>query len=122
MSRLGHFASAYTQPDKLFEAPVKAAQQLMDKGRFHVDEVDMWMLTEAFGNQAVQNAQALCIDSSRLNLFGGAIALGHPIGFSGLGREFEAAFFMYRTGGVRRAIAGACGGGGRGTVHEHLPV
>lgn len=120
MARFGHFASGYTNPGDLFEAPVKAAQILMGKGDFDVTDVYQWFLTEAFGNQVAQNLNALSIDDACVNYYGGAIALGHPIGFSGLCREGEAAIYLSRDRAAERAVAGACGGGGRATMHEQL--
>ena len=122
MGRFGQFANVYTQPGDLFEAPVKAAKLLMKKGKFSVDDVYMWMLTEAFGNQAAQNLVALGIDGNCVNCYGGAIAKGHPIGASGLFREMEALIYLMENPEAERAVAGACGGGGRATMHEVLPA
>jgi acetyl-CoA C-acetyltransferase len=78
-----------------------------------VDELDFVEINEAFAAVALQSMADLGLDAATVNIHGGAIALGHPIGASGARLAVHAAHELARRGGGRAAVA-LCGGGGQG--------
>jgi acetyl-CoA C-acetyltransferase len=83
----------------------------MEKTRTRIEDYDLFEINEAFAAQAVANAIALRIDPDRLNVNGGAIALGHPIGASGA-RVLVTLLHALQDRGGQRGIASLCLGGG----------
>jgi acetyl-CoA C-acetyltransferase len=71
------------EPSQLFVAPVGAVNRLLAKTKMQVQDVDLFELNEAFASQTIACQRQLGIDSDRLNIHGGAIAIGHPLGCSG---------------------------------------
>ena len=92
-------------------APVGAVEQVLAKTGWSRDEVDLWELNEAFAAQSVALARELRLDTERINVRGGAIALGHPIGASGA-RILTTLLHTMRDRDARRGIAAMCLGGG----------
>jgi acetyl-CoA C-acetyltransferase len=105
------YAQAAVKPLELFTAPPFAIQRLMEKTRTRIEDYDLFEINEAFAAQAVANANALRIDPERLNVNGGAIALGHPIGASGA-RVLVTLLHALQDRGGQRGIASLCLGGG----------
>ncbi|KAH8302431.1 hypothetical protein KR044_006388 [Drosophila immigrans] len=93
--------------------PVTAVEALLTKLNWSREEVDLYELNEAFAAQSLAVLQCLQLDSSKVNINGGAIALGHPIGASGSRILVTLLYALERTGG-RRGIASLCIGGGMG--------
>ncbi len=83
IARITGYAHAGNQPGMLFDAPRLAVTKLLDKTSQTIDEFDLIEVNEAFAAQVLANGQALNWDWDRVNIRGGAIALGHPIGASG---------------------------------------
>jgi acetyl-CoA C-acetyltransferase len=104
-------AQAAVAPLELFTAPVFAVQRLMQRSNTTLNDYDLFEINEAFAAQAVQNGRALGIDWDRLNVHGGAIALGHPIGASGARVLVTLINALQRRGGGR-GLAALCLGGG----------
>jgi len=77
------YASGGTEPQDLFFAPIVAVQNLMTRTGTSVEDYDLVELNEAFAVQAIADMRALGMDEERVNVHGGAVALGHPIGASG---------------------------------------
>ena len=77
------YASGGTEPQDLFFAPIVAVQRLMTKTGASVEDYDLVEVNEAFAVQAIADMRALGMDEERVNVHGGAVALGHPIGASG---------------------------------------
>ena len=77
------YASGGTDPQDLFFAPIVAVQNLMARTGASVDDYDLVEVNEAFAVQAIADMRALGMDEDRVNVHGGAVALGHPIGASG---------------------------------------
>jgi acetyl-CoA C-acetyltransferase len=111
IARVTHAAQAAVPPIELFTAPSFAIQRLMDRAGTTVDDYDLFEINEAFAAQAVANIRALNLDPDRVNVHGGAIALGHPIGASGA-RVLVTLIHALRMRGGRRGIAALCLGGG----------
>lgn len=111
LARVEHAAQAAVPPLEVFTAPPLAIQRLMDRAGTTVDDYDLFELNEAFAAQVVANIRAGNLDVDRVNVHGGAIALGHPIGASGA-RVLVTLIHALRQRGGRRGIASLCLGGG----------
>ncbi|EDW33061.1 GL16175 [Drosophila persimilis] len=101
------------EPRVMGLGPVTAVEALLTKISWKRDEVDLYELNEAFAAQSLAVLKDLQLDASKVNVNGGAIALGHPIGASGARVLVTLLYALERTGG-RRGIASLCIGGGMG--------
>jgi len=97
----------------LARTPAKAARQALEKIGRAPEDVDLWEFNEAFASVAINSIRMLGIDEDRVNVNGGAIALGHPIGASG-GRIIGALVHELRRRGGGLGCAAICSGGGQG--------
>ena len=105
-------AATHSQdPEWFTTAPVYAIRKLLDRVGWGVDQVDLFEINEAFAVVAMVAARELSIPDEKLNIHGGAVALGHPIGCSGARILVTLLHAMKRTGG-RRGVASLCIGGG----------
>jgi acetyl-CoA C-acetyltransferase len=111
LARIIGMAQAAVPPIEVFTAPPFAVQKLMQRTGTTVDDYDLFEINEAFAAQVVANVRALGLDPDRLNVNGGAIALGHPIGASGA-RVLATLIHALRRRGGQRGIAALCLGGG----------
>ncbi len=105
------YASSGTEPQDLFFAPITAVQNLMGKEGKTVDDYGLYELNEAFAVQALADMRALEVDPDRVNVNGGAVALGHPIGASGA-RILVTLLNAMDDRGVESGMASLCLGGG----------
>lgn len=87
----------------------------MEKAGWSIDEVDLYELNEAFAAQSIAVVKGLGIDPSKVNINGGAIALGHPIGASG-GRVLVTLLHALKRTGGKKGVAALCIGGGMGVA------
>jgi acetyl-CoA C-acetyltransferase len=111
MARVIGYASAATDPLWLFEAPELALKKLFEKTGTSLEDWDLLEINEAFAAQIVANGKAFQWDWDRVNVNGGAIALGHPLGATGA-RLVVTLLHALRQHGKSRGIAGLCHGGG----------
>ncbi|GAB4429575.1 MAG: acetyl-CoA C-acetyltransferase [Chloroflexi bacterium OHK40] len=111
LGRVDHAAQAAVAPLELFTAPPLAIARLMDRAGTTIDDYDLFEINEAFAAQVVANIRAAGLDPDRVNVHGGAIALGHPIGASGA-RVLVTLLYALRQRGGHRGIASLCLGGG----------
>ncbi|WP_293575402.1 acetyl-CoA C-acyltransferase [Phaeobacter sp.] len=111
---LGH-ASHAQAPGLFTTAPVPAARKLMDRLGWGVEDVDLWEVNEAFAVVPMAFMRELGIPRDKVNVNGGACALGHPIGASGA-RIMVTLLNALETRGLSRGIAAICIGGGEGTA------
>jgi acetyl-CoA C-acetyltransferase len=111
MARVLGYASAATDPLWLFEAPELALGKLLKKTGTTLDDWDLLEINEAFAAQIVANGKAMSWDWDRVNVNGGAIALGHPLGATGA-RLVVTLLHALQQRGKSRGIAGLCHGGG----------
>jgi acetyl-CoA C-acetyltransferase len=111
MARVLGYASAATDPLWLFEAPEMALKKLLDKTGTALDDWDLLEINEAFAAQIVANGKAFDWDWDRVNVNGGAISLGHPLGATGA-RLVVTLLHALQQRGKSRGIAGLCHGGG----------
>jgi acetyl-CoA C-acetyltransferase len=111
LARIIGVAQAAVSPLEVFTAPPFAIERLWDRTATTVDDYELFEINEAFAAQIIANIRALNLDSDRVNVGGGAIALGHPIGASGARVVVTLIHALQRTGG-QRGIASLCLGGG----------
>jgi acetyl-CoA C-acetyltransferase len=93
--------------------PAMAAQKLLDRSGLSTKDIAVWEINEAFANVAITSARNLGIGEEQINRFGGAIAMGHPIGASGA-RLVGTLINQLRRRGGGYGIAAICSGGGQG--------
>ncbi len=111
VARVVGYASVGVQPLWLFDAPADALRVLLRRTRTKLDEWDLLEVNEAFAAQILANGKALQWDWERVNVNGGAIALGHPLGATGA-RLVVTLLQALRQRQLRRGIAALCHGGG----------
>lgn len=100
-------------PEVMGIGPVPAIKALLERTGMRLSEIDRFEINEAFGAQVMACARELGIDENKLNVNGGAIAIGHPLGASGVRLSITLARELKRAG-LRYGIASACIGGGQG--------
>ena len=115
LARIVGYATSGLEPKLVMMTPVEAVRKLLKKTGWTLDDVDLFELNEAFAVQAVAVTRELGLDPERLNIQGGAVALGHPIGASGARVLTTLLYALRRTGGSR-GIATLCLGGGNGVA------
>lgn len=113
MARIVSWACAGVEPAFMGLGPIPAARLALKKAGWTVDEVDLWEINEAFAVQTIAVLEALELDPDKVNVNGGAIALGHPIGASGA-RVLVTLLHALSTRGLKRGVATLCIGGGMG--------
>lgn len=111
LARITGYATGGTEPQDLFFAPIFAVQNLMKKSNAKIGDYDLIEANEAFASQALANGAGLDWDWDRVNVNGGAIALGHPIGASGA-RVLTTLLYAMRDRGAKTGMATLCLGGG----------
>jgi acetyl-CoA C-acetyltransferase len=111
LARITGYAQSAVEPLWLFIAPVRAIRKLYDKTGLTQEAVDLFELNEAFAAQVLANGRELNLDWGKVNVNGGAIALGHPIGCSGA-RVLITLIYALRNRGLKTGFASLCLGGG----------
>jgi len=111
IARITGYAQADVAPEWLFEAPIEGVRRLLEKLDLKLDEFDLVEINEAFAAQVLADGNALGFDWDRVNVNGGAIALGHPIGASGA-RVLTTLLYELKRRGGHRGLATLCLGGG----------
>jgi acetyl-CoA C-acetyltransferase len=107
------YSSAGVDPRYMGMGPVPAIEQALSKADLSLDQIDLFELNEAFAAQSLAVMKELGLDASRVNVNGGAIALGHPIGASGA-RVLVSLLYEMQRRGSKRGLASLCIGGGQG--------
>lgn len=111
LARITGYAAAGGEPKDLFFAPIVAVRNLLAKTKTSINDYDLIEANEAFAVQAIADGRALGWDWERVNVHGGAIALGHPIGASGA-RILTTLLYALKTRGQTTGLATLCLGGG----------
>ena len=115
MCRIKSYASAGVDPSIMGIGPVPATRKALEKAGLELADIDLIEANEAFAAQSLAVGKDLGIDPEKLNVNGGAIALGHPIGASGARILISLLYEMERRGS-RYGLATLCIGGGMGTA------
>lgn len=113
LARIKAIAGAGCEPQIMGMGPVHATRKVLERGGVALDDIDIFELNEAFASQALACMNELGIAAERVNLDGGAIALGHPLGATGARITGKAAALLVREG-KQLALATQCIGGGQG--------
>lgn len=113
--RVVSYASAALDPIDMGLGPVYASQTALKKAGWKIDDVDIFEINEAFAAQSIAVIRSLGIDPEKVNVSGGAIALGHPLAGSGCRIVVTLIHEMIRLG-VKRGLASLCIGGGQGVA------
>jgi acetyl-CoA C-acetyltransferase len=111
LARVVAYATSGVAPKDIFIAPVLAVRQVLDRAGLRPGDIDLFELNEAFAAQMLACGKELGLDEGRVNVNGGAIALGHPIGASGA-RVLVTLLDALEQRGLRRGLASLCLGGG----------
>jgi acetyl-CoA C-acetyltransferase len=121
MARVVAYATSGVAPKDIFLAPVPAVRRVLEKADLRLADIDLFEMNEAFAAQMLACIKELRLDEERVNVHGGAIALGHPIGASGA-RVLTTLLYALERRGLRRGLATLCLGGGNAvaTVVERV--
>ncbi len=111
LARITGYATGGGEPKELFFAPIDAVRRLMEKMKVGIGHFDLVEANEAFAAQSLADGRALCWDWERVNVNGGAIALGHPIGASGA-RVLTTLLYALADRKLKTGMATLCLGGG----------
>lgn len=113
LARIVGSASAGVDPSIMGVGPIDAIGKLLDRTGFTAGDIDLWEINEAFASQALASARAVGIDRSMLNVNGGGIAIGHPLGCTGA-RIVGTLAYELRRRKLKRGVASLCVGVGQG--------
>ncbi len=115
MAKIISYASAAVEPAYMGMGPVPAVRKALAKADLKMEDIELWELNEAFAAQSIAVLSELGLDDSHVNVNGGAIALGHPIGATGA-RILTTLLYAMEDIGVHVGLAGLCVGGGQGAA------
>ena len=115
LCKIVSYASAGVDPSIMGVGPIPASKKALEKAGLTVDDIDLFEANEAFAAQSVAVGRELQIPEEKLNVNGGAIALGHPIGASGA-RILITLIYEMKKRGAHKGLATLCIGGGMGTA------
>jgi acetyl-CoA C-acetyltransferase len=113
LAQIVSYASAGVDPRYMGLGPIPAVERALEKAGLNAADIDLFELNEAFAAQSLAVISELGLDPARVNVNGGAIALGHPIGASGA-RVLVTLLYEMRRRNLRRGLAALCIGGGQG--------
>jgi acetyl-CoA C-acetyltransferase len=111
LARIVAYSTSGVAPKDIFIAPVLAVRQVLEKANLRLEDIDLFELNEAFAAQMLACGKELKLDEAKVNVNGGAIALGHPIGASGA-RVLVTLLYALEQRGLKRGLASLCLGGG----------
>jgi acetyl-CoA C-acetyltransferase len=109
--RIVAYSTSGVAPKEIFRAPVPAIRQVLEKARLTLKDIDLFELNEAFAAQMLACSKELGLDEAKVNVNGGGVALGHPIGASGA-RVLVTLLYAMEHRGAKRGLASLCLGGG----------
>lgn len=113
MAKIVAWAQAGVDPSVMGLGPIPATRKVLEKAGWQVEDVDLFELNEAFAAQSLAVVKDLGVDTEKVNVNGGAIALGHPIGASGA-RILTTLLYALQARGKKKGVAALCVGGGMG--------
>ncbi|MEY2863917.1 MAG: hypothetical protein RLY58_1624 [Pseudomonadota bacterium] len=115
LARIVSTASNSQHPSEFTIAPVGAIQKVLDKAGWTAESVDLWEINEAFAMVTMAAIDKYSLDAAKVNIHGGACALGHPVGSTGSRIILSLIHALKRTGG-KKGVAALCIGGGEATA------
>ncbi|HRS39647.1 MAG TPA: acetyl-CoA C-acetyltransferase, partial [Bacteroidia bacterium] len=111
IAKIRSYADAQQAPEWFTTAPAKALPRAIEKAGLKPEQIEYYEINEAFSVVAIANNQLMKLDPARVNVFGGAVSLGHPLGASGA-RIVVTLISVLRQRGAKIGAAGICNGGG----------
>jgi acetyl-CoA C-acetyltransferase len=111
LARIVSYADAEQAPEWFTTTPAIAVPRAVARGGLKMEDISYWELNEAFSVVGIENTRRMKLDPARVNLHGGAVSLGHPLGCSGA-RIIVTLLHILRQNGARYGAAGICNGGG----------
>jgi acetyl-CoA C-acetyltransferase len=114
IARIISYASAGVDPKIMGTGPIPSTRKALEKAGLKIEDMDVIEANEAFASQSLAVARDLNLDMSKVNLNGGAIALGHPIGASGARILTTLLYELKKQPGAKLGLATLCVGGGMG--------
>jgi acetyl-CoA C-acetyltransferase len=115
LARIAGYSTFSQEPEWFTTAPAPAVEKLLRRLSWKVSDVDLWELNEAFAVVGIVNMRMLGLDPAKVNVNGGGVALGHPIGSSGC-RIVVTLLNALKDRGGKRGVVGICNGGGEATA------
>ncbi|HEX4782060.1 MAG TPA: thiolase family protein, partial [Usitatibacter sp.] len=115
LARIVAYASNAHEPEWFTTAPVGAIRKVLDKAGWKSSDVDLFEVNEAFAVVAMAAMKDVGISADKVNVNGGAVALGHPIGATGA-RIMTTLIYALKKRGLKKGVAALCIGGGEGTA------
>lgn len=115
LARIINYADAEVEPVDFSISPHYAVKKLLGKSGLNLNNIDLFEFNEAFSVVVLANLKLLDIPDNKCNIYGGAVALGHPIGMSGT-RILQALLTGLKNKNGKYGIAGICNGGGGSTA------
>lgn len=111
LARIVAYHTSGVDPKEIFEAPIEGIRGVLAKAGWKAGDIDLYEINEAFAAQVLCNIKELKVDESKLNVCGGGVALGHPIGASGA-RVLVTLIHQMKRLGAKKGVAALCLGGG----------
>ena len=111
IAKVVSYADAAIEPEWFTMAPSKAVPKALDKAGLSISDIDFWELNEAFSVVGIANTKELGLDPTKVDVNGGAVSLGHPLGNSG-SRIIVTLINVLKQNGGKLGAAGICNGGG----------
>ncbi len=111
IAKIVSYADAAHEPEWFTTAPSKAVPKALSKANLETSDIDFWELNQAFSVVGIANTKLLGLDSSKVDVNGGAVALGHPLGNSG-SRILVTLIHVLKQNNGKYGAAGICNGGG----------
>jgi acetyl-CoA C-acetyltransferase len=111
MARIVAYGTGGLEPARVMEAPIPTTRALLKEAKMTVDDIDLFEHNEAYSTASIAVRKSLGVNESRFNIYGGAVALGHPIGCSGA-RVLTTLVYALRGTGKKTGLATLCLGGG----------
>ncbi|MDO9246503.1 MAG: acetyl-CoA C-acetyltransferase, partial [Phenylobacterium sp.] len=115
LARIASWASAGVDPEIMGTGPIPASRKALEKAGWSVGDLDLIESNEAFAAQSICVVRDLGLDPAKVNVNGGAIAIGHPIGASGA-RILTTLLHEMKRSGAKKGLATLCVGGGMGVA------
>ncbi|MCP4727868.1 MAG: acetyl-CoA C-acetyltransferase [bacterium] len=115
LATVKQFATASKDPEWFTTAPADAINNVLEKAGYSIGDIDLFEINEAFSCVSLANNKILDIDTSKVNVKGGAVAIGHPIGASGA-RILTTLLYAMAESDAKKGIASLCNGGGEATA------
>ncbi len=111
LARIVSYADAEQAPEWFTTSPAIAVPRAVQKAGLKMEDISYWELNEAFSVVGIENSRRMQLDPATVNIHGGAVALGHPLGCSGA-RILVTLLYILREKKARYGAAGICNGGG----------